>query len=230
MDKQSIQDNIQMIKSQIDEAARIAGRNSGDIDLVAVSKTKPLEMLLEAYDAGQTLFGENRVEDAVSKRSELPSDADIDFIGHLQSNKAKSVIGLFRLIHSIDSVKIGEKIDRLSSEAGVVQRVLLQVNPLNEESKSGFSDKDSLFLALDQLLKAKALRIEGFMTIAPFTSNKDIVRNCFAQSRDLAEVARSCYGDMIGSEISMGMSGDFTIAIEEGSTMVRVGSSIFGVR
>jgi len=227
----SISLNIERILRDIDETAKGCGRNPDDIQLMAVSKTKPMEMLREAYAGGMRLFGENRVQEGVEKRKELPSDARIELIGHLQSNKVKQAVGNFSCIQSVDSLKLAGKIDKRAGELGLVQDILLELKTAEEDkAKTGFASVDGLLEALDEVAAMKNLRVRGLMTIAPFVQDEKIIRESFRLCRQVFErAAREDRLDRFDT-LSMGMSGDFKIAIEEGATLVRVGSSIFGTR
>ncbi|MBN2658704.1 MAG: YggS family pyridoxal phosphate-dependent enzyme [Spirochaetales bacterium] len=227
----SIARNIETILREIEIAAKSCGRNPDEIQLMAVSKTKPLEMLLEAYNAGMRLFGENRVHEAIEKRRELPDDAAIELIGHLQSNKVKQAVGTFSCIQSVDSLKLAEKINMRAEELGIVQDILLELKTADQdEAKTGFADIDDFFSALEQIILLKNIRIRGMMTIAPFVRDEDLIRSSFRTCRDTFLKAAERYELKDFDTLSMGMSGDFAIAIEEGATLVRIGSSIFGTR
>ncbi|MBB6478987.1 YggS family pyridoxal phosphate-dependent enzyme [Spirochaeta isovalerica] len=227
----SIAHNIEQILREISDAAEKSGRKPDDIKLMAVSKTKPMEMLLEAYEAGMRLFGENRVQEGVEKRKELPSDAEIELIGHLQSNKVKQAVGTFTCIQSVDSLKIAEKINKRAGDLEIVQDVLLELKTAEQdEAKTGFSHIDDFFSAFEQIVAMENIRIRGMMTIAPFVSDESLVRNSFRFCRENFEKAERLFSLKDFDTLSMGMSGDFKIAIEEGATLVRVGSSIFGTR
>lgn len=226
----TIAENIQNIYAIIEETALRCGRDPKEISLMAVSKTKPMSMLMDAYNAGMRLFGENRVQEAVEKRKELPADAEIQLIGHLQSNKTKLSVGNFSCIQSVDSLKIATKINNQAESLGIVQDVLIELKTSEEEAKSGFSDESVFSDSLDQIIKMKNIRVKGLMTIAPFTDDDEMVRKAFRTCRKAFEKTQELYPEEEISVLSMGMSGDYKIAIEEGATLVRVGSSIFGTR
>jgi len=226
----TIAENIIKIENIINETALKCGRDPEAISLLAVSKTKPMSLLLEAYEAGMRLFGENRVLEAVEKRKELPEDAEIHLIGHLQSNKVKQSVGNFSSIQSIDSLKLAKKIDNYAAELNIIQEILIEVKTSNEEAKSGFENDDVFFAALKEIMNLKNIKLKGLMTIAPFTDDEEIIRGSFRKCRELFEKSIEMYPDANLSILSMGMSGDFQIAIEEGATLVRVGSAIFGSR
>ncbi len=197
-------------------------KDIGNAKLIAVSKTKPVSMIKEAYDLGIRDFGENKVQELVSKFSELPDDINWHMIGHLQTNKVKDVVGKVKLIHSVDTVKLAEVIDKEASKKDIVVDILLEINIASEESKYGFS-----VLELDDVIKEinklNNIRILGFMCVAPDTDNPESNRKYFRLMRKLANKYNY-------SVLSMGMSNDYLIAIEEGSTYVRIGTKIFGER
>ena len=203
------------------------------VELVAVSKFHPASMILEAYEAGQRNFGESRVQEFLRKAEELPSEIRWHFIGHLQTNKVRSVIGKTHLIESVDSPRLLELIDRESEKAGVVSDVLLQVHVAAEEAKFGFfPDELKSFIRSGALGRLKATRVCGLMGMATNTDDTDRIRRDFSTLHSLFEEIKKEYGPMLPRfrHLSMGMSGDWPIAVEEGADMVRIGSAIFGER
>ena len=226
----TIAENLDNINNIIKETAIKCGRDPQDISLMAVSKTKPMSMLLEAYAAGMRLFGENRVNEAVEKRKELPPDAEIQLIGHLQSNKTKLSVGNFSCIQSVDSLKIAAKINKQAESLEIVQDILIELKTSDEDTKSGFINEEIYFDALHKMMDMKNIKIKGLMTIAPFTNNEKAIRDSFKKCKIVFDKTKDKYPDREVSILSMGMSGDFPIAIEEGATLIRVGSSIFGTR
>lgn len=203
------------------------------VTLVAVSKTKPNEMLMEAYKAGQRIFGENRVQELVAKSETLPKDIEWHMIGHLQSNKVKYIAPFVNFIHSVDKPKLLKEINKEAEKNNRQIRVLLQFHIAMEETKYGLSlEEADAFLSKGGLNELKNIEVGGVMGMATFTDDKTMVRNEFKSLKNIFDKLKEKYFQNSPSfkEISMGMSGDFTIAIEEGSTMVRVGSSIFGNR
>jgi pyridoxal phosphate enzyme (YggS family) len=219
----AIAENIQQLKLEI------AGRAT----LVAVSKMHPAEAVLEAYQAGQLDFGENRVQEILAKQPHLPSDIRWHLIGHLQTNKVKQVVPVVKMIHSVDSEKLLAEISQQSVRYDITMDCLLQVFIATEETKFGFDRKELLELLTHlKLNPLPGIRIRGLMGMASFTDNLQQVRNEFRGLKSLFEQVRKDFFDSDESfnELSMGMSGDFGIAIEEGSTMVRVGTRIFGSR
>ena len=206
-----IRDNILSILSNI-----------GKAKLIAVSQTKPVEMIKEAYDVGIRDFGENKVQELLSKIDKLPDDINWHMIGHLQTNKVKDIIGKVYLIHSVDSVKLAKVIDREAKKKNITANILLEINIANEESKYGF-DVLELDRSIDEINQLDNIKILGFMCVAPNTDNPNSNRKYFKLMREL--------GDKYNYNIlSMGMSNDYMVAIEEGSTYIRVGTKIFGER
>ncbi|MBM3856417.1 MAG: YggS family pyridoxal phosphate-dependent enzyme [Verrucomicrobia bacterium] len=216
---------LQRILDRIAAAAQRSGRSASEIQLVAVSKYQPAPKIREIVEEGLTLFGESRVQEAASKIPMLPNKLHWHFVGHLQSNKVRKALPLFELFHSVDSLDLALAMDRIAEEMGRFPRVLLEVNVSGEASKYGFSPT-TLKASLDQLLRLPRLQIEGFMTMAPLTKDPETTRPYFAQLRELRDEAARDFGIPLSS-LSMGMSHDFEIAIEEGATLVRIGSAIF---
>jgi pyridoxal phosphate enzyme (YggS family) len=216
------------VRSRIAEAATRAGRKPEDISLVAVAKTQPPEAVHEAIDAGQLLFGENRVQEARAKIPLLPGRARWHFIGHLQKNKIRHALPLFELIESIDSLELARDLDRIAAEAGAFPRALLEVNVAGEGSKHGFAPA-KLPEQMEALLSLERVQIEGLMCIPPPVPRAEEARRYFSMLRELRDRLESAGGVPL-RQLSMGMSGDFPVAIEEGATLVRVGTAIFGER
>jgi pyridoxal phosphate enzyme (YggS family) len=198
------------------------------VELVAISKTYPAEMIQEAAEAGQVLFGESRVQEALIKIPSLPSHLRWHFIGHLQSNKVRKVLPHFELIHGVDSYGLARDIDRIGAETGLFPRVLLEVNVSGEGSKHGFVP-EALERDLEGLLAMPRLQVEGFMTMAPYAAEAEASRPYFVALRELRDRLSTTTGIPL-TTLSMGMSGDYEVAVEEGATLVRVGSAIFGNR
>jgi pyridoxal phosphate enzyme (YggS family) len=226
----SVLENIKKVQSSIEQAALKAGRNSSDIKLMAVSKTNPVELIREAYDAGQRLFGENRVAEAQEKFALLPDDIDLHLIGHLQKNKVKTAVSVFDCIQTIDSRELAEKLVQTSKDQDRVLRVLLQLKTAEEGKKTGFSSEEEIIETAGWIRENSGLKMEGLMTIAPFTKDEAQVRSAFARCRNLQEKLMSLYRDQDFSVLSMGMSSDYHWAVQEGSTLLRIGSAIFGYR
>ena len=226
-----MKDRIEHVLERIRQAAIACHRPETDIRLVAVSKTMPVEDILEAIEAGMTDFGENYIQEAREKTVSLARyPVTWHFIGHLQSNKAKYAVRIFDLIHSVDSLKLAAELDKCAKRTDKVQAVLIQVNVAREDSKSGVYVEDILPL-LREISQFKNLAVKGLMTMPPYFNAPDKVRPFFAALRKLREQIRDANIPNISmDELSMGMTGDFEAAIQEGATMVRVGTAIFGER
>jgi pyridoxal phosphate enzyme (YggS family) len=228
-----IVDNLATVQARIRAAAARVQRDPTGITLVAVSKTKPMALIEAAYAAGQRDFGENRLEELwekVAAAQTLGLNAiRWHMIGTIQSRKTSQLVGPFTLIHSIDRAKIAERLDRDALAASCVLSVLLEVNVSGEASKHGFAPADLLTSASD-LLALPALRVDGLMTMAPFVADAEATRPVFRALRQLRDELRQRYPTAAWSQLSMGMTNDFEIAVEEGATLVRVGSAIFGTR
>ena len=223
-----ISDNLINIHSRMQDAAQRVGRQVSDVRLVAVSKTYPPAVIQEAWNAGQHVFGENRVQDALPKIEELPAEAEWHFIGHLQSNKIRKALPAFTLIHGVDNLELAQQINRIAGEMGLTANILLEINVSGEASKFGFSPAD-LRENLEGLLCLPNIRINGLMTMAPYSEDPETARPVFSKLRILRDELAAQSGQAL-PELSMGMSGDFEVAIQEGATIVRIGSSIFGHR
>ena len=225
-----VEKNISEVKKRISEAAKAAGRNENEVTLIAVSKTKPVEMIKEAYDTGIRDFGENKVQEIMEKYPLLPSDIRWHLIGHLQTNKVKYIIDKVCMIHSVDSLKLAEEISRQAVKHNVTVDILIEVNVAAEESKFGVRPEDAIDLCRD-ISTLPGIRIRGLMTVAPFTSDPEENRLVFCALRQLfVDIDGKNIDNVCMDCLSMGMSGDYTVAIEEGATFVRVGTSIFGQR
>lgn len=220
LNKMSIRENIESIRKEIGD----------NVTLIAVSKTKPVSDIQEAYDCGQRDFGENKVQELTTKIPELPDDIRWHLIGHLQRNKVKYIIDKVYLIHSVDSLRLAEEIEHQASLKDITVNILLQVNISHEESKFGM-DREEVFSLVREISAMPHIRIMGLMTIAPFTENPESVRPVFRELKNLSIDIKALNIDNVSTDIlSMGMSGDYCVAIEEGSTMIRVGTGIFGER
>ncbi|HIJ95038.1 MAG TPA: YggS family pyridoxal phosphate-dependent enzyme [Desulfuromonadales bacterium] len=226
----SISDNLAEIHRRIRTAAGSAGRNPDGIRLVAVSKTRPAADISEACAAGQLLFGENYVQEFAAKTVEVQDPVEWHFIGHLQSNKVKYIAGKVALIHSVDRLALAEEIDRQWGRLGSVCNILVQVNISGEASKSGTTAAGALHL-IRACAQLPNVRVLGLMTMPPFFDDPEAARPCFAELRCLSQaIAAEQIAGVEMRELSMGMSGDFEAAIQEGATLVRVGTAIFGAR
>ena len=224
----SIARSLEDVREQIAQAASKAGRAVGDIELVAITKTHDAEKVRAAYEAGQSLFGESRVQEARAKIPELPSNSRWHFVGHLQKNKIRHALPLFELIHSVDSLALAQDADRIAAEEGMHPRVLLEVNVAGEGSKFGFKP-ETLRTEVETLLALDRLSIEGLMTIPPLAPEAEASRKYFIKLRELRNALEKEFRAKL-PHLSMGMTNDFVIAIEEGATLVRVGTAIFGER
>lgn len=224
----SIAENLQGVQEQIVLAAAKAGRAANEIKLVAVTKTHPAERVREAVEAGQTIFGESRVQEARTKIPELPSNLCWHFLGHLQKNKIRHALPLFDLFHGVDSLALAQEVDRIAAEDGKHPRVLLEVNVAGEGTKFGFKN-EALRAELGSLLALPRLSIEGLMCIPPVAEEAEASRGFFVQLRELRDSLEREF-DVKFPHLSMGMTQDFQVAVEEGATLVRVGTAIFGER
>ena len=225
---EQIAENLERVRSQIADAAKKSGRAADDVELVAISKTHEAEKVRAAFDAGQQLFGESRVQEARAKIPLLPSAARWHFVGRLQKNKIRHALPLFELFHSVDSLELAHDMNRIAEEEGLRPRVLLEVNVAGEGSKIGFAP-DALSAQMEALLALPRLTIEGLMTIPPLAPEAESSRQYFVALRGLRDQFAAQFQVNL-PELSMGMSGDFLVAIEEGATLVRVGTAIFGKR
>ena len=225
-----IKENLAKVHNNIKEAAKRGRRNVNDITLISVSKTKPVELIMEAYEAGERDFGENRVQEITEKYPQLPKDIRWHLIGHLQTNKVKYIIDKVTMIHSVDSVKLAQEISRQAVNHNVNMDILIEVNVAEEDSKFGVSVADAPALC-EEISALDNIRICGLMTVAPFVDDPEQNRAVFCALRQLAVDIDAKNIDNVSMEcLSMGMSGDYQVAIEEGATFVRVGTSIFGTR
>ncbi|MDB6075295.1 MAG: hypothetical protein JWO89_2935 [Verrucomicrobiaceae bacterium] len=224
----SVADNLAAIRERLASAVERAGRKASDVELLAVSKTFPVEVLQEAVDAGQTLFGENKVQELLAKQPALPSRLRWHVIGHLQSNKVRKILPIVEAIHSVDSLDLAKDINRIGGELGLYPKVYLEVNVAAESTKFGFKPQ-GLKEQLDALYALDRLEVQGLMCIPPFSADAEDSRRYFAQLRALRDELEKQGGAPL-PKLSMGMSHDFEVAVAEGSTIVRVGSAIFGGR
>src|SRR3989440_2106289 len=220
--------NFERVRAQIAEAAVKANRSVKDIELVAISKTHDAAKVREAIEAGQSLFGESRVQEARAKIPDLPSNLRWHFVGHLQKNKIRHALPLFEMIHSVDSLALAQDINRIAEEDGLHPRVLLEVNVAGEGSKFGFKP-EKLRAEMESLLAFSRLSILGLMTIPPIAEEAEASRKYFVQLRELRERLQTEFHVDL-AQLSMGMTQDYAIAVEEGATLVRVGTAIFGER
>lgn len=225
-----IKENLKYIEDEIKKVCEKENIDKNACTLIAVSKTKPIELIKEAYDYGIRDFGENKVQEILEKYEQLPKDIRWHMIGHLQTNKVKMVLDKVEYIHSIDSIKLASVIDKEAKKKGIVVKGFLELNIVGEETKFGFS-VDELNSIVEELAVFGNLRIIGLMIVAPFVDIAEKNREIFKKMKKIAvDINAKKIHNVEISELSMGMSGDYLVAIEEGSTFVRVGSSIFGER
>ncbi len=223
-----IAENLKQIEENIQKACQNAGRKREEVTLIAVSKTKPVSMLSEAYGCGIRNFGENKVQEICQKREELPGDINWHMIGHLQRNKVKYIIQDVALIHSVDTYRLAEEINIQAKKSKRIVPILIEVNIASEETKFGIPAEEAAQLA-EEISKLDALRIKGLMAIAPYVENPENNRHYFRKIRELSvDIARQNIDNVTMGVLSMGMTNDYTTAIEEGATIVRVGTGIFG--
>lgn len=221
---------LEEIEEKICAACKRANRKREEVTLIAVSKTKPVPLLQEVYDCNIRHFGENKVQELTDKYPQLPDDIKWHLIGHLQRNKIKYIIDKVHLIHSVDSIRLAKAIHDEATKRGVKVDILLEVNVAEEESKFGFK-LEEMDTVIEEISKMTALRVKGFMTIAPYVENPEENRNVFASLRKLSvDIGRKNIDNVSVDILSMGMTNDYEVAIEEGATMVRVGTAIFGER
>src|SRR5437868_12118933 len=225
---EKIAENLEHVRAQIADAAEKKGRSPDDIELVAISKTHDAEKVHKAYEAGQILFGESRVQEARAKIPLLPSGLRWHFVGHLQKNKIRHALPLFELFHSVDSLALAQEMNRIAAEEGGHPSVLLEVNVAEEGSKLGFKD-ETLRAEMESLLALPRLSVEGLMCIPPLADEPEASRKFFVRLRQLRDSLEKEF-DLRLPRLSMGMTQDFWIAGEEGATLVRVGTAIFGER
>ena len=225
-----LKENLTQVEEKIDAACRRAGRDRSEVTLIAVSKTKPVSTLKEAYDLGVRVFGENKVQELVEKYEALPEDIHWHLIGHLQRNKVKYIIDKAELIHSVDSLRLARTISEEAQKHQCTVHILLEVNVAEEESKFGMTVEEAPKLA-EEIAALPNIQIEGLMTIAPFVENPEENRPVFQKLRKLSvDIRAKNINNVTMAVLSMGMTNDYEVAIEEGATMVRVGTAIFGER
>ena len=223
-------ENLQNVEERIQAACARANRDRNEVTLIAVSKTKPVSMLEEVYAEGIRCFGENKVQELTEKHDKLPSDVKWHMIGHLQRNKVKYIVDKVDLIHSVDSVRLAETIEQEAVKKDVIVPVLVEVNVAEEDSKFGLKVNEVLSI-IEEISKFPHIRIKGLMTIAPYVENPEENRPVFARLRKLSvDIARKNIDNVSVNILSMGMTNDYEVAIEEGATVIRVGTGIFGER
>ena len=228
--KAVIKENLEEVEQRIQAACRHAGRKREEVTLIAVSKTKPVEDLKEAYQLGIRTFGENKVQELTEKYEVLPKDIHWHMIGHLQTNKVKYIVDKAELIHSVDSLKLAETIEKEAAKKNCIVSILIEVNVAQEESKFGVHT-DEVIPLIEKIARFPHVRIQGLMTIAPFVQNSEENRTIFRTLQKLSvDIMQKNIDNVNVSILSMGMTNDYEVAIEEGATMVRVGTGIFGAR
>ncbi len=225
-----IQEQLEHVEEKICRACERSGRKRDEVTLIAVSKTKPIEDLKEAYDCGARFFGENKVQEITEKYPQMPQDVKWHMIGHLQRNKVKYIVDKVAMIHSVDSLRLAQAIQSEAAKHQLVVPILIEVNMAGEESKFGVSKEEALPL-IQQISALENVHIEGLMTIAPYVDDPEENRWVFQEMKKLSIDIREKNIDNVDMYVlSMGMTGDYEVAIEEGATMVRVGTGIFGSR
>ena len=225
-----LKDQLQEVEKRIQAACDRAGRKREEVTLIAVSKTKPVETLQEAYDLGVRIFGENKVQELTAKYEALPKDIHWHMIGHLQTNKVKYIIDKAELIHSVDSPKLAETIEKEAAKHDLIADILVEVNVAEEESKFGMK-MEEVIPFVEKVSAFPHVRVRGLMTIAPFVEDPEENRSIFADLHKLyIDIKKKNHDNDTVSVLSMGMTNDYEVAIEEGATMVRVGTGIFGAR
>lgn len=225
-----VKENLAIVEQNIQKACVRSGRDRREVQLIAVSKTKPVEMLMEAYDCQIRDFGENKPQEIREKFPQLPEDIRWHMIGHLQRNKVKYIVDKAFLIHSVDSLRLAEAISQEAGKKNVTANILIEVNVAGEDSKFGVRPEETAALA-EAISKLPNISVKGLMTIAPFVENAEENREVFRNLRKLSvDIEEKKFNNVTMAVLSMGMTGDYEVAIEEGATMVRVGTGIFGER
>lgn len=230
MEEVTIQENMKAVEDRIASECQKAGRKPEDVTLIAVSKTKPVEMLMEAYEYGCRDFGENKVQELLDKYEVMPKDIRWHMIGHLQRNKVKYIVDKVYLIHSVDSLRLAEEISKEAIKKNVCVNILVEVNVANEETKFGTTCEEVKQLVQD-IAKLPNICVKGLMTIAPFVENAEKNRPIFSKLKKISvDIMGENIDNITMENLSMGMTGDYAVAVSEGATYVRVGTGIFGVR
>lgn len=230
MSSSMIKENLDSVKQNMEKACNACGRAAESVKLIAVSKTKPVEDIEQAYACGCRDFGENKVQELVEKYEKMPKDIRWHMIGHLQRNKVKYIVDKVYLIHSVDSVRLAEEISKEAVKKDLTVSVLVEVNVAGEESKFGTSSEEALRL-VEEIAKLPGICVKGLMTIAPFVENAEENRLYFAKLKQIyVDIIQKNIDNVCMEELSMGMTGDYEVAITEGATYVRVGTGIFGER
>jgi PLP dependent protein len=225
-----IRENLAKIEERLENALNRAGRSRSELRLMAVSKTRPVELIQEACEAGLRLFGENRVLEAAEKFTGRFPDVELHLIGHIQRNKAKKAVETAGCIQSVDAVRTVNALDKHAAEIDRVVNILVEVNTGGENAKQGVRKDDAVFSLIDFILERQNIKLQGLMTMAPFTDDSDRIRECFCSLYNLRQRCMDRYGAELFEILSMGMTNDYEIAVEEGSTLVRIGTALFGAR
>ena len=225
-----VAENLAQVQKNIEESCGNVNRDPGEVTLIAVSKTKPVEMLREAYDAGARVFGENKVQEIVDKYDHMPSDVKWHMIAHLERKKVIYIVDKVAMIHSVDSFRLAETIEKEAAKKNVTVPILIEVNVAQEESKYGLKPEEVLPF-IEEIADFSHIQIKGLMTIAPYVENAEENREIFRELKKLSvDIAAKNINNVTMSVLSMGMTGDYMVAVQEGATMVRVGTGIFGAR
>ena len=225
-----VAENYREVDRKVCEACARAGRDRSEVTLIAVSKTKPVEMIREAMEAGANVFGENKVQELCDKYEQLPKNLHWHLIGHLQRNKVKYIVGKTDLIHSVDSLRLAEEISKEAAKKGTDERILIEVNVAGEETKFGVAPEEVEEL-IRKIAPFEGIEVQGLMTIAPFVTNPEENRQYFNRLKQLSvDISHKNIDNINMNVLSMGMTGDYEVAIEEGASFVRVGTGIFGER
>lgn len=229
-DTSFIKENLKYVEERILAACKRVGRSRDEVTLIAVSKTKPVELIKSAMEYGISNFGENKVQEICDKTEQIESTLQWHMIGHLQRNKVKYIVDKVCLIHSVDSCRLAEQIDKEAEKKGIIVPILLEVNVSSEDSKFGLACNEVLPM-ITEISNLKNIQIKGLMTIAPYTTQPEDTRKYFKELRKLyIDIKSKNIDNVIMKELSMGMTGDYEVAIEEGATLIRVGTGIFGER
>ena len=224
-----ILENLRTIQQKIERSAERAGRSPSEVTVVLVTKNVPPERIREAFDAGSRDFGENRVQEFLTKKAALPSEIRWHFVGHLQTNKVKSLLGEMELLHSLDRLALAEEIEKQAEKRSLEVKALVQVNTSGEATKSGFAPEE-VEAAFQKLCALPRIKLQGLMTIGPLTDQPEAIRASFRKLRALRNQLQEKFPSVQLSHLSMGMSGDYEIAVEEGATLLRIGTAVFGER
>ena len=225
-----IKDNLLEVQENIKRACEKSGRKKADVELIAVSKTKPVSALMEAYESGCRVFGENKVQELVEKSEQMPGDVRWHMIGHLQRNKVKYIVDKVYLIHSVDSLRLAEQISKEAEKKGITAAILVEINVAEEESKFGVTVEHAVSL-VEEIAKLPNIEIRGLMTIAPYVENPEENRLYFAKLKQIyVDIIHKNIDNVCMKELSMGMTGDYEVAVTEGATYIRIGTGIFGER